>query len=287
MTLSYSLWLFQANLHCFSASSLYICRMKEQKVTIIGSGNVAEAFAGALHDNSVEVVQVYARNRERGEAVAALAGAQYCSEPQQLKAADIYLICVSDRAIAQVAASLPFAEGSIVAHTAGCGTLDMLPKGVHRAIIYPFQTFSIGRKVDFRELYLFIEAEDEATHRTATEFAKRLTDKVADADAQLRSKIHLVGVLASNFVNNMYATAAEVLEGAGLSFDVVAPLITEVAAKAVASADPAKVQTGPAVRGDKATMERHLELIGDNELLRTIYDKISENIWRVKETSKR
>ena len=257
------------------------------KVTIIGSGNVAEAFARALNGSTAEVVQVYARNRERGEAVASLAGAEHCSEPQRLKAADIYLLCVSDRAIAEVAASLPFAKGAIVAHTAGCGTLEMLPEGVRRAIIYPFQTFSTGRAVDFSKIYLFIEAEDEDTHHKATEFAKLLTDNVADADAALRSKIHLVGVLASNFVNNMYATAAEVLEDAGLSFDVVAPIITEVAAKAVASTNPASVQTGPAARGDKATMERHRELIGDNELLRTIYDKISENIWRIRETSKR
>lgn len=261
--------------------------MKKCKVTIVGSGNVAEAFARALRSSAAEVVQVYARNRERGEVVAALAGAEHCSEPQKLKAADLYLLCVSDRAIAEVASSLPFAYGAIVAHTAGCGTLEMLPEGVRRAIIYPFQTFSVGREVDFSKLYLFIEAADEATHREAREFAQILTPNVADADAALRSKIHLVGVLASNFVNNMYATAAEVLEGAGLSFDVVAPIITEVAAKAVASTNPAAVQTGPAVRGDEATMERHRELIGDNELLRTIYDKISENIWRIRETSKR
>lgn len=261
--------------------------MKQQKVTIIGSGNVAEAFARALHDSSIEVVQVYARNRERGEIVATLAGAEFCSEPENLKAADIYLLCVSDRAIAEVASSLPFADGAIVAHTAGCGTLEMLPEGTRRAIIYPFQTFSVGRKVDFSKIYLFIEAQDEATHAEATAFAAALTPNVADADAVLRSKIHLVGVLASNFVNNMYATAAEVLEDSGLTFDVIAPIITEVAAKAVASANPAAVQTGPAVRGDEPTMERHRELIGDNPLLRTIYDKISENIWRIRETSKR
>ena len=259
----------------------------KQRLTIIGSGNVAEAFARALKKSKVEVVQIYARNRARGEAVAALAGAEYCGAEEDLKAADLYLLCVSDRAIAEVASQLPFAEGAIVAHTAGCGTLEMLPGATRRAIIYPFQTFSAGREVDFSKIFLFIEAEDSDTHDKATAFAKSLTPNVADADAALRSKIHLVGVLASNFVNNMYATATEVLEGAGLTFDVIAPIITEVAAKAVASADPAAVQTGPAMRGDVPTMERHRELIGDNPLLRTIYDKISENIWRIRETSKR
>ena len=46
--------------------------MKKCKVTIVGSGNVAEAFARALRSSAAEVVQVYARNRERGEVVAAL-----------------------------------------------------------------------------------------------------------------------------------------------------------------------------------------------------------------------
>ena len=261
--------------------------MKTRKITIIGSGNVAEAFAYALSNSANRVVQVYARNRERGEAVAAIAGASWCGKAEELEAADLYLICVSDRAIADVAATLPFAEGAVVAHTAGCGTLEMLPCGTRRAIIYPFQTFSVGRAVDFSKIYLFIEAEDNQTKAEATAFARTLTDNVAEADAALRAKIHLTGVVACNFVNNLYATAAEILTEANLPFDVVAPLLTETAAKAVECGTPAAVQTGPAVRGDGATMERHRALIGDNELLRSIYDKISENIWRIRETSKR
>ena len=266
---------------------LYICGMKTRKITIIGSGNVAEAFAYALSNSANRVVQVYARNRERGEAVAAIAGASWCGKAEELEAADLYLICVSDRAIADVAATLPFAEGAVVAHTAGCGTLEMLPCGTRRAIIYPFQTFSVGRAVDFSKIYLFIEAEDNQTKAEATAFARTLTDNVAEADAALRAKIHLTGVVACNFVNNLYATAAEILTEANLPFDVVAPLLTETAAKAVECGTPAAVQTGPAVRGDGATMERHRALIGDNELLRSIYDKISENIWRIREPSKR
>ena len=261
--------------------------MNSRKVTIIGSGNVAEAFAKALRESCNRVVQVYARNRERGEAVASFANAEWCNTPSELKAADLYLICVSDKAVAEVAASLPFPQGAIVAHTAGCGTLDMLPKSARRAIIYPFQTFSVGRNVDFKRIYIFTEAQDEATLAEAREFAATLSNCVADADTALRAKIHLTGVLASNFVNNMYATAAEVLAEAGLPFDVVAPVIAETAAKAVDSGNPAKGQTGPAVRGDVSTMERHRILIGENTLLRTIYDKISENIWRIKETLKR
>ena len=68
---------------------------------------------------------------------------------------------------------------------------------------------------------------------------------------------------------------------------VLIPVIEETAAKAVSSGNPASVQTGPAMRGDMPTLNRHRALIGENHLLRTIYDTISENIWRIKETSKR
>ena len=275
------------NITCPFRKNDYLCCMNGLKVTIIGSGNVAEAFARALKESCNTVVQVYARNPERGRAVAALVGAEWCNTPSELKAAELYLICVSDRAVAQVAASLPFPSGAIVAHTAGCGTLEMLPSSSRRAIIYPFQTFSIGRVIDFRKVYLFIEAEDSDTFDQARAFAQTLSDCVADADSAVRAKIHLTGVLASNFVNNMYATAAQVLADVNLPFDVVAPVIAETAAKACQSGTPAMVQTGPAVRGDHSTMERHRQLIGQDELLRTIYDKISENIWRIKETLKR
>ena len=84
--------------------------MKSWKITIIGSGNVAEAFARAVALSGNEVVQVYARNKERGEAVASLASAEWCGCKSELKPADIYLICVSDSAIVEVASSLPFAK---------------------------------------------------------------------------------------------------------------------------------------------------------------------------------
>ena len=77
------------------------------------------------------------------------------------------------------------------------------------------------------------------------------------------------------------------LTDAALDFDVIAPIIAETAAKAIDSRKPSQVQTGPAVRGDIQTLERHRKLIGDNETLRKMYDIISENIWRIRETSKR
>ena len=82
----------------------------------------------------------------------------------------------------------------------------------------------------------------------------------------------------------MFGLAAEVLRREGLPYEVLKPLIEETAAKAAAAADPADVQTGPTVRGDCASQERHLKLLEGLPLEKAIYELTSQSIW---ETSKK
>ena len=91
-----------------------------KKTVIIGSGNLAEALARALANSELELQQIIARNAERARIVAELAATGWETRPEMLrKDADIYLIAVSDRAVAEVAATLPIPEEAAVAHTAG------------------------------------------------------------------------------------------------------------------------------------------------------------------------
>ena len=79
-----------------------------KKTVIIGSGNLAEALARAVAKSELELVQIFARNAERARVVAELAATGWETRPEMLrKDADIYLIAVSDRAVAEVAATLP------------------------------------------------------------------------------------------------------------------------------------------------------------------------------------
>lgn len=255
-----------------------------KRVVIIGSGNLAEQLAVTIAaTEGIELVQLFARNPERGAAVAAMAQTVWTNRPEALAAADLYLIAVSDRAVREVAESLPIPTDAVVAHTAGCVPLDLLERYPRRAIIYPFQGFSAGRRVNFRALYLFLEVADPALMPPLRRFAERLSDHVMEADTARRARIHLAGVLCNNFTNCMYTLANEVLHEVDLDFEVLKPIIAETAAKAISAEDPATVQTGPARRGDHSTQERHLALIGDKRT-RTIYELISQTIW---ETSKK
>ena len=256
-----------------------------KRVVIIGSGNLAEALARAVAESNLQLVQIYARNAERARAVATLAATRWTTQPAELADADIYLVSVSDRAVAEVAAALPLPAHACVAHTAGSVPLDVLPgRCAHRAVFYPMQTFTKGRRVDFAQIPIFLECDDEAFYPELEAFARQLSQTVIRADSARRAKIHLAAVFACNFANHMYALGEQIARSPGLASGVRNPPAGGPAGKALAAASPADVQTGPAVRHDLATQERHLRLLGDDMQLKEIYSTISQHIW---ETSRK
>ena len=255
------------------------------KIVVVGSGNVAESLTQAIAEaDGLELAQVFARNEERGRKVAELSNSEWSNT--LLAKADLYLVTVSDNAVAEVAESLHIPKGAVVAHTAGCCPIESLAPHTHRAVFYPFQTFSVGRKVDFTKGYIFLEGATDHALKTVEEVAHALTPNVLPADSARRAVIHLSGVFACNFANAMYANAAEVLAKEGLPFDIVAPVIEETAKKIIDVKDPATTQTGPARRGDSETLDRHRKMLANEPKKREIYDKISEDIWERTKISK-
>ena len=250
-----------------------------RSVVIIGSGNLAEALARAVAASPLGLRQVFGRNRDRVAAVAALSGTVGESDPSRLARADIYLIAVSDAAVAEVASSLPIDAAAVVAHTAGSVPVDALARFPRRAVFYPFQTFTKGREVDFSEIPILVETASPDLRGEVEAFARCLSRTVLYADSALRGQVHLAGVFACNFANHLFELGGEVLRRAGVSADLLRPLIVETTAKALAA-----VQTGPAVRGDLPTQERHLRLLADDALLSDIYRLITQSIW---ETSRK
>lgn len=257
-----------------------------KRAVIIGSGNLAEALARTVAGNgALELVQIYGRNAERVQTVARLAATAGACDPEALAEADIYLIAVSDKAVAAVAATLPIPAQAAVVHTAGSVPLGALPpKFARRGVLYPLQTFTKGREVDFSQIPLLVEASSEAFGEELEAFARTLSRHVVPADSERRAKAHLAGVFACNFVNHMYAVGERIVRMAGLEFDVLKPLIAETAAKALDAASPAEVQTGPAVRNDFTTKARHGEMLSYDLRLKNLYSSISQSIW---ETSKK
>lgn len=253
------------------------------RVVLVGSGNVAEAYARTLPAvEGVELVQIYARNEVRGRELSALANVPWCGTPADLAAADLYIIAVSDRAIGDVCGELPFCDDALVVHTAGSVALDALAKREgRRGVLYAFQSFTAGRDICFCDIPIFVEADNEAVEARIKAFASRLSRKVYVASSQRRRMVHLTGVIVNNFTNHLYTLGGELLRDEGFSFELLAPLVAETAAKAIASGNPHSVQTGPAVRGDRAVCDKHIEMLADHLELQRIYNVITDSIWEI------
>ena len=257
---------------------------KPERIVIVGSGNVAEALCRAIPGTGSPVVQVFARNPERGKALARMAGSNWEDRPGNLAPADIYLLAVSDKAIPEVSEQLDFGSG-LVAHTSGsCDLAELSSRIRRRGVFYPLQTFTSGREIDFREIPLFIEAEQEEDYSRLEALASALSDSVYRSDSSLRRKMHVAAVFVCNFVNDLYVVGEQWMQANGMDFRVLKPLIAETTRKMLASPSPRAVQTGPAVREDWPTVEKHLQILEEYPDLKNIYEVLTGHIIQMKKT---
>lgn len=259
---------------------------ERERVVVIGSGNVAECFAIALAQNeAIDLRQVYARNPLRGRAVATAAATSWTDNPEELAEADIYIIAVSDKAVESVASSLKFPDDAVVVHTAGSVPMSAIRgREGRRGILYALQSFSAGRHISLGDVPIFVEADNDEVRDMLLSFARKLSSEVDYADSERRRTIHLAGVFVNNFANHLFALGADIVEEEGMRYDILKPLIRETADKATSVDEPEKVQTGPAVRGDRAVTEKHIAMLQKSERRQNIYKEITNSIW---ETSKK
>lgn len=246
-------------------------------VVLVGAGNVATQLGMALKNAGHEIMQVYSRT---GESAAALAEKLECPYTVRLDElsdkAELYLFSLKDAVLPDVVASMKL-NGGLWVHTAGSMPMNLF-KGYARryGVLYPMQTFSKIRAVDFRSIPFFIEANGEEDMMLLKQILRGITEKVYVLPSEKRKYLHLAAVFACNFTNHMYRLSEKLLEEEGIPFEVMLPLIDETAAK-VHELSPARAQTGPAVRYDLNVIDRHLSML-KTERFKEIYRLLSENI---------
>jgi predicted short-subunit dehydrogenase-like oxidoreductase (DUF2520 family) len=251
----------------------------------IGAGNVGVHLAKALHGQGFRIRQVYSRTEVAARELAAAVEAEYTVSLDEIVAdAGLYIVSLTDAALVELIPSLAARkENGLMVHTAGSIPMDVWQGAARRyGVLYPMQTFSKRRAVDFREVPFFIEANSGEDARLLTAVAQRLSGKVFEATSAQRQCLHLAGVFAGNFTNHLYALAAGLLKKQELPFDLLLPLIDETARK-VHSLAPLEAQTGPAARGDSGVMSKQLELLAEDPALQHIYELMSESIYNRKQ----
>ena len=253
-----------------------------QRVVVLGAGRVATHLAPALVRVGYSLLQVWSRTEDSARLVAEPLGASYTTDLDAvIDDTDVYIVCVADKALPEVAERISRRANktALFLHTAGSIGIEVWQQCSveHYGVLYPLQTFSKERTMDMREVSLFVEASNEKALTRTEMLARSLSDKVFRADSGRRAQLHIAAVFACNFTNAMYDAAYRLLSDAGIPFEVLLPLIDETSAK-VHTLAPQEAQTGPAVRGDKVVMQRHMEALVEDERLRNIYSLLSEYI---------
>lgn len=253
------------------------------KVVFLGAGNVATHLALELYQKDFDIVQVYSRTRESAQELAnKVEAVPITSVSSVIADADLYIFSVKDSVLEDIISKIPSNSGLWV-HTAGSIPLDIFSKyALNYGVLYPFQTFSKNRTIEWKNIPVFIEANNPENLPLLQAVAKQLSDKVTELSSEDRKYIHLTGVFACNFTNHMYTLSKQFLDKIALPFDVALPLIDETTSK-VHTLSPEEAQTGPAIRYDENIINKHLELIED-ENVKQIYKLISESIHKTSES---
>lgn len=246
------------------------------KIALLGAGNVASHLFNVFSESkTLEVTQWYNRTFEVIKSFKNKT--EVIDDINQLKDVDIYIIAVTDGAVASLSQSLPF-ENKFIVHTSGSVSLHDLDKKNSRGVFYPLQSFSKDANIDFKNVPFCIETEDKSKLQLLKNLADAIGSKHYKITTEQRQTLHLSAVFINNFTNQLYRVAHEISDAKSINFDILKPLISETANK-VQGMSPYRAQTGPAKRNDIKTLKKHFKLMQNEEHIE-IYELLTKSIQK-------
>ncbi len=247
-------------------------------IVIIGSGNVAAVLGRKFIAAGHRIVQVVSRNATAASELAYEWDTESANYQSLInRHADVYIVAVADDAIEKVVSNLQF-PGKVVAHTAAAVPMEVLA-GVseHYGVFYPLQ--SLRKEIrQLPEIPIFFQGNDEVATSRLEDLAHSISfEQVKAISEEQRVKLHLAAVIVNNFANHLYALAEEYCRKEGLDFKQLLPLIHETGER-LRNISASRAQTGPAIRHDQETMNKHLELLQPHPALQKMYRFFSDSI---------
>jgi predicted short-subunit dehydrogenase-like oxidoreductase (DUF2520 family) len=205
-------------------------------VNVIGRGRVGSALSARLRERGVEL-------RERGVEL-------------RDGGAELVLLCVPDRAIAEVAAGIE--PGPWVVHVSGATPLAALDPHVRRFSLHPLQTFTLDRGPEQLDgAWAAVTSDTNDAQVLGRELATTLGLRPFDLADDVRVLYHAGAAIASNYLVTLYSSAARLFEDAGAPPEALVPLMTR-------TIENGFQLTGPIARSDWSVVEAHIGALQEN-----------------------
>ena len=243
-------------------------------ITLLGTGKLSFNFMNEILKNkSLHLNQIYGRSKFRPKHISD--NIDYIKDIHNLKESDFYFLCVSDSQISKISNTL-HSKDKVVLHLSGSTDIDVLSRHKNFGVLYPLQTFSYKSKLLFKEIPMLIEANNKETLTKIKNLAKLFANRIIKMDTKKRLVCHISATIANNFSNHMIVSAEKILEANNIKKDLIRPLVNETFEK-LKRMDAIDAQTGPALRNDKKTINKHINQLNESDFL-NLYKEITKNI---------
>jgi predicted short-subunit dehydrogenase-like oxidoreductase (DUF2520 family) len=246
-------------------------------IVLIGSGNVATIMGRLLQKNGHTILQVMSRHADNAKKLADELGCAYTDYNGATDMnADMYLVAITDTVLFELNKSFKLGDKLIV-HTAGSVTKDVLKDiSTKYGILYPFQSLR-KELTTLPEIPFLVDGNTDATTGLVEAFAKTLSPVVRRTTDEERLKLHVAGVVVNNFTNHLYTLTHEFCQKENIDFNLLYPLIEETTSR-IKQYTPKEMQTGPALRNDVFTLDKHLRILAPHPKLKYLYLKLTDSI---------
>lgn len=254
--------------------------MNKATISIIGAGNVATHFGIQLIKNNYLIPYVYSKTPKNGIELAKKINSKFSQNINDIIQSDGIIIAINDNAIQETTNLIPDNYKGILIHTSGGINMQVLEPKQNIGVLYPFQTLSKNVEANLATTPLCIESNNNIAQDFIKEIANSFSKQIFEINSNQRAILHICGVFANNFTNCMYAIAEDILIKNGINREIILPLIKETAQK-IEKTPAQKVQTGPAIRKDTKTMQKHIDLLEKHRDYQEIYNLISNLISKI------
>ena len=262
-------------------------------ISLIGPGNLGRVLGLALHAAGYRIDEIVSRDapesRKRGRALARQVGARAATYADAQLASEIIWLCVSDDAIAPIAAALAARtdwEGKIVLHSSGArSSRELEPlarRGAAVGSLHPMQTFVRASRATLAGVSFAVEGGRSAV-RIGRRIARDLGGSVFTIRPEAKVLYHAIGSFCSPMIIATLATAERIAHAAGIppaaAKRIMHPILRQTIANYLAKG-PAGAFSGPINRADINTIRKHLEALREVQGAPDIYVALARSALR-------
>ena len=240
------------------------------KICILGVGKVGiHLIKACINHPDIVLTQIYSRSNKSLKPFKGIIATTQST--YELKKADLYIIALPDDVISTLDLNH---ITNLVTHTSGTVSYKAI-QTKRRGVLYPLQSFTKEKNINLKQTPFCLETEYEQDNELLVSFTKLISEVYGEINEQKRQKLHLAAVFANNFSNRMMGIAYDLCKDENINFNMLQPLIQETFLK-TQILPPNIAQTGPALRNDEETIQKHLnQLTGTNK---EVYKILTQSI---------